>query len=287
MNRAAGRWLTLGVLGAIVIGLGIATSVSDRKLVDGLMQGDPESFETFAERQDAYIFLQSEPAATRATVAGRLGHWSGDSAAKLAVLLIPDPDPAVRAALVESLARIAERKPSAVAAEFGHVGAAESAALVEAAAKDAAVGKRILDEVFEKSPATPNAYLLAKRVGSLSKPALIRSLESKDDAVALAAADALASLALDETHEADVAETLLTKYRGSESQEFKDRLLPILAQFAPEGGRSIFAATAADHTAPSELRAAAAAALVKLGDPAATRLRSDADTAVALAAAGR
>ena len=284
MSRALGRWIVLGVLGAIVIGLGIATSYSNSRLVEDLACGEPNAFSLFAERQDAYIFLQSEDVGTRLRIAHSLGTWKDASAAKLALLLIPEPDPVVRAALVDSLFVIAKRDPQSVAGEFGAGGAAESAALVEAAARDKSTGLEVLRRVLAGTPSSANGLLLAKRLGSDAEPLLLPYLTNADPEVRLIVADTLASLGLDEEGERRVAAVLLEMYRSADSDSFRDRLLPVLANLAPIEGSAIFRKVALDHTAPSDLRAEATRALLEIGDPIIAELASDADTNVAAAA---
>jgi hypothetical protein len=284
MSRSAGRWIALSALGLVVIGLGIATSFANRTLVEGLSSGHHHSLSTFADRQDAYIFLQSEAAETRRKVAAHLGSWDDPRAAKLAIVLVPDPDPQVRANLIQSLTAIAMRRPEAIAEQFSTGGSAESAALLEAAASDPEIGLKILELTLKRDPSAANGYLLAKRLGSLSEPILIRMLGSEDENVALSAADAISTFDLDGDARKVTEQALLERYRQADSQTFRDKLLPLLARLAAESARDLFARTALDYTAPSELRAAATAALVALDDPIVDQLAQDADTAVAAVA---
>ena len=180
MSRALGRWIVLGVLGAIVAGLVIFTNLSNKRLVSGLQSGDADALSAFAERQDAYIFLQSESPDVRLRVAKGLAGWKDDAAAKLILKLIPDPDPGVRAALIDSLQAAAARNPTPVAAEFSAGEAAQSAALIEASSRDVEVGLSILKAVLAQNPGSVNGTLLAKRLGSRSEPVLIQLLNHND-----------------------------------------------------------------------------------------------------------
>jgi HEAT repeat protein len=272
------------VLGAIVIGLGIATSLSNRRLVEGLASGDASSFALLADRQDAYIFLQSEPASTRLRVARALADWDDPAAAKLALTLVPDPDPGVRATLLDSLHNAARRNSRAIATEFSTGGAAESAALVEAASRDPDLGTNILEQVLEEHPVSANGHLLAKRLGPRSEPLLFPLLKHSDPEVRLSAAETISSLGLDARAGRRVAGTLLEMYRTAGSVSAKDRLLPLLAVFPQREAAEVFREVAFDYTAPSDLRATATLALTAIGDPIVARLVTDSDTAVSAAA---
>ena len=286
MTRSAGRWLALTILAAAVVALAFYNSLSNRSLIEGLTSGDPASFEDFALRQDAYIFLQSEPTSVRLRVAQMLGDWHGANAAKLAVLLVPDPDPNVRKQLAASLGKIASRDPDAIADEFSASGAAESAALIEAAASDPAVGIEILRKAIKANPSGSNAYLLAKRIGLASKDILIPLVDQGDETATLASIDALLSFDLAPNEQKRIADVLLSRYEGAESQRFKDKLLPSLSALAPREAATVFEQVALDKSAPTDLRVAATTALRTLDVESLEQLKQDADTAVAAAANG-
>lgn len=282
MSRSAGRWLVLGLLLAAVIALGIYNTYSNNRLVKGLVDGDPQSFSELASRQDAYIFLQAEEPATRRQIARNLGSWNDERAVGLMVTLLPDPDSSVRSNLVDSLAAAAKREPMQLGLALSAAGPSAVAALIEAATRDPAVSLDVLTYALDTNADNPNPYLLAKRIGSPSKPTMIDTLESGSASAVLLSADVLAGLPLSEIDRKSVGASIFRRYSRAADQAYKDKLLPLMAKFAPSEALVEFRSVATDQTAPSDLRVAATQALITLGDAETlSHLRRDADTNVA------
>jgi len=282
MSRSASRWLVLGVLLVAVIGLGIYNTVANRRLVTELADGKPAALAELAARQDAYIFLQAEGQPTRAEIASHLGQWSDERAAGLIVKLLPDPDAEVRSNLIRSLAVAAERDPIGIAAELAGAPPVIAAALIEAATEDVGVGLRVLEYSLDSNQDNEAGYLLAKRIGSPSKNAMVDIVRGGDSNGVRLAADVLSGLALSPQERALVGAKIYASYSESDDAAYRDRLLPVMAKFAPSEALTEFRQVAIDHTAPSELRVAATQALIALGDKETlARLRGDSDTNVA------
>jgi len=282
MSRSTSRWLVLGILLLAVIGLGIYNTIANRRLVTELASGKPAAFAELAARQDAYIFLQAEDQPTRAVIASKMGAWEREEAVGLMVKLLPDPDAEVRSNLIVSLAAAAKRAPETISAELDGASPVTAAALIEAATSDPDVGLVVLKYSLDSNKENEAAYLLAKRLGVPSKGQMIEIVREGDpDGVPLAA-DVLSGLELAPADRRFVGSRIYKEFIKSKDEVYRDRLLPIMAKFAPREALKEFRAVATDDTAPSDLRVAATQALVALGDTEyADRLRNDPDTNVA------
>lgn len=284
MTRSTSRRLVILILVLAVAGLGIYNTVANRRLVTDLSEGRTAALEQLAERQDAYIFLQAEEPEVRARIASNLAAWHDSRAIGLIVDLLPDPDATVRTRLVASLTSAAERYPATLAAAMPKAPPAVAASLIEAATKSNRVAVRVLDDALEASDKDQAAYLLAKRIGMQSTGAMMRVLTNGTEVGIVSAAEVLAGLSLGKDDRAEAAAKLYEKYAASTDQAFRDRLLPSLCKFAPMAALREFRRVATDDTAPSNLRAAAASALVRLNDiPTIETLRNDPDTQVVAA----
>jgi hypothetical protein len=282
MSRSTSRWLVLVILLLAVIGLGIYNTVANRRLVDELAAGKPAAFGELAERQDAYIFLQAEDQPTRAKIASNLGSWNDERSIGLMVKLLPDPDAEVRSNLVESLSAAAKRHPITLSAELSAAPPVTASALIEAAIADPEVGLQVLHYSLESNQENETGYLLAKRLGSVGKDQMIEIVRGGHSEGLPLAAGVLVGLDLTPEQHSFVSSRVYRAFKQSEDATYRDRLLPVMAKFAPADALAAFREVAVDDTAPSELRVAATEALVSLGDREyLDRLRHDPDTNVA------
>lgn len=286
MSRGAVRWIALGALLIIAVVLGFRTADENSRLIRDLQSLEESvsarAFATYSERQDAFNFLRAEDVAVRREVADNLADWSDPRAAKVAMILAPDPDPEVRAGLVRAVAESAVREPTAVASHFSVTGAAEVGVLLDGCTAASSVS--VLNAALEADPHNANAFLLARRLGPKAFAALSRVLETGDDLASSMAAEVLAA----QDPGADVGRIILRRFEAIQAGPVARRLYFALAEVAPLEAREIFVRTAFDDTAPTDLRKASTEALVRLQDNASvSRLRNDPDSAVAGAASGR
>ena len=164
MSRRTLRWLVFWTLVAGVVLLSVYNSISNARLLNDLQTVNDadrsRAFATLSERQDSFNLLQSLEPAERTIIAGHLGRWNDPRAAKLAVILLRDTDPGVRAALTNAIAIIAQVRPDTVTGEMAVTGAVERAGLLDGTFEAGDAGLLVAESAFGKEESRDNASTL-------------------------------------------------------------------------------------------------------------------------------
>lgn len=263
MTRKTLRWAIFVALLLVVIGIAVTNSISNARFTARLSAADPTSLAEFARRPDAYNLFISLDVPARLRIIGLLGKWRSPAAPKTIIMLARDPEIEVRAALVEALAQQIGDGTN-LAEVGGTTDPAQRSTLIEALVLAGEPGLRQARSLFENQAARPNAAAALIRFGTPSTDYLIQALGSDDMGITMDAVETLSRIG-DVPIGGDTRSLLWSLYQRAPDVQQKDRLLPILAQFAVEEAAPIFGETLADEAAPPKLRASAARGLSRLG----------------------
>ncbi len=264
MSRKALRWLIFFGLLGVVVSVAVMNAVSNAKFVSRLHRADPSAFAEFSERPDLYnLFISMAPPA-RLKLVEALGSWNSPSAPATLVLLARDPDLRVRAALVDAMARQATAESPGIVATLATSDPAGKAIVVEAVSRSGEAGRRVAEAAFSDAGARETASNVLIRFGGEAQAFLAARLGDPEVGVALDAADVLVRIGR-KTTDAGVPGALWALYDRLTTQQERDRLLPILAEFGVGQAQDLFVSTLRDETAPTKLRAASALGLRQIG----------------------
>ncbi len=197
-SRLARTLRSLIIIAAIGGGLAAYNIVNVRRdvaLATGPTNDDQRAFfARAAERPDLELFYKGLTSAQRASMARRLGDYDDPRLAAVIVKLLGTFDPEARKLLGESLAKLAQKQPDAVADQLAISGSFQQLAVTNALK---GVGERALPLVakrLEVAGARTNAVAFLVESGPGAIPELSNQLRSENQDVSLAAADALGKL---------------------------------------------------------------------------------------------
>jgi len=254
--------------GALLAVLASVTQRRDIELATGPSSASQESFFiNAADRPDINTFFQKLTPAQKLAMSSNIGRYSDAVLAKLCAKLLSDFDPRARTALTNSLAKVAQAHPEAVAVELKEQGSFQELGVIQALRTLGPPAIPLVAKQLSVTDARPNAVDYLGGSGPEAVPIVLTYLQSPDQAVRIAAAEVLGQLRAKEAVEP------LTQMLASSKDTEKTDALSAISEIADPSSEPLLTGILSDSSQTAALRIQAALGLGRIGTAsAATKL---------------
>jgi len=262
-SRMALTVRSLLVMGGVGAALSILASYTQKRDVQTATGPQSSSQEQFfvnaADRPDINTFFQKLTAPQKLAMSTNIGRYQDPVLAKLCGKLLADFDPRARAALTDSLTKIAVAHPEAVAVELKEQGSFQELGVIQALR---AVGPGTMPLVAKEltdKDARQNAVDYLGGSGLAAVPLVLPYLQSADADVRIAAAEVLGQVRAKE------AVPELTQMMNTATGNEKTDALSAIAEIADPTSEPLLTGILNDQSVPVALRIQAALGLGRIG----------------------
>jgi len=261
--RSLGFMIGLGVVLASVNAFTVRRDIA--MATSGKSEEQRQFFIGCSARPDMANFYKSLTPEVRLAMAQNIGRYDDKEMAALLGTLLGDFDAKARVALTTSLVRLAKIQPKAVAEQLKQKGSFQIIAVTRALVASGVAIEPMVADQLSVGDARPNAVNLLVDRGAVSIPALLPKLESTDNDVKLAAADALGKLRAREA-----VAPLLVLLKAAKPDQYISYLAAISGIGDPST-ESLLSGVISDETVPIPQRATTAVGLGRIRTDSAIR----------------